>query len=406
MPSTGTGPPVCYTCAVPRFSPFPGLRFDPTRHDLATVTAPPYDVIDDAGRAALAASDPHNVVRLDLPSGDDCYTEAGRCLDRWIAEGVLVRDEPVFYGYRMSWDDVDTGPGSTTGVLGALELSRPGEGGILPHEQTTKKAKTDRLDLLRGARANLSAVWGLSPAVGLAALCEPAEDADVWEWADADGVVHVLWVIDDPVVMGRIADVVASDAVVIADGHHRYETSLAYRDERVAGDGDAGDAAAALVYLVELSEDQLRVGPIHRLVDGLPEGFDLLRALEPFFDVSTGPVPATVREMEAAGVMVLVLTDRRVALRPRDGAFEGVRDLDTSRLDAALADLPPHTLTYQHGVDAIAAKVAAGEAQAGVLMRPATVGQILEIAHGGERMPPKTTFFWPKPRTGAVFRTL
>jgi len=370
------------------------------------VTAPPYDVIDDEEREALAASDPYNAVRLDLPTGDDCYAEAGRCLEQWLEAGVLVRDAPMFYGYRMSWTDDRTGPGATSGVFGALELSRPGEGGILPHEHTTPKAKTDRLELLRGARANLSAVWGLSPARGLTALVAPAPDATVWSWSDEAGVRHELWLIDGTEQIAAIGAAVADHPVVIADGHHRYETSLTYRDERVALDGDAGDAASALVYLVELSDDELHVGPIHRLLDGLPDGFDLVATLEPWFEIVDDEVPATATAMGAAGLMVLVLPDRAVGLRPRHGAFDGVRDLDTSRLDAALADLPPHRLWFQHGDQAIFDKVAAGDAQAGVLVRPATVGQILDIAHGGDRMPPKTTFFWPKPRTGAVFRTL
>lgn len=402
----GPGPVVCYTCAVPRFSPFPGVRYDPATSPLADVTAPPYDVIDEADRAELAARHEHNVVHLDLPEGDDCYVAAGQRLQRWLADGVLVRDDPSFYGYRMSWTSGDGEAQETTGVLGALELSRPGEGGILPHEHTTPKAKTDRLELLRGARANLSPVWGLSPAPGLTELVRPGVDVDPWRWDDGEGITHELWVLDDPERVAAIETAVADHPVVIADGHHRYETSLAYRDERVALEGAAGAAAAALVYLVELSEHELHVGPIHRLIDGLPASFDLVGALAPWFEALDGDAPADVASMVDAGVLVLVLPDRRVALRPRAEAFAATRDLDTSRLDAALADLPPHTLWYQHGEATVAGKVASGEALAGVLVRPATVAQILEIAHGGERMPPKTTFFWPKPRTGTVVRTL
>ena len=392
---------------MPRFAPFPGLRYDPANHDLAEVTAPPYDVIDPDEREALAARHPHNAVHLDLPTGADCYHAAGRCLAEWVADGVLVRDKPVLYGYRMSWGEPGSASaGSTTGVVGALELSDPGSGGILPHERTTTKAKTDRLDLLRGARANLSAIWALSPAPGLAALSAPTDPDRVTTWSDPDGVHHALWVIDEPGTTAAISAAVGAHPVVIADGHHRYETSLAYRDERIAETGTAGDAGATMTFVVELSEEQLRVGPIHRLVTGLPDGSDPLDVLRGHFELFEVDVPETVDAMVAAGVLVAVLADRRVALRPRPGAFEGVRDLDTSRLDAALADAPPHVLTYQHGTDAVAAKVAAGDAQLGVLVRPATVAQILDIAHGGERMPPKTTFFWPKPRTGTVFRTL
>ena len=153
------------------------------------------------------------------------------------------------------------------------------------------------------------------------------------------------------------------------------------------------------MYLVELAEDELSVLPIHRLLSGLPAGFDLAAALDPFFEPRpAGPVTAELADrMDAEGALSLVLPDEAWLLVPRPEAMGEVRDLDTSRLDVALAALPPHELVFQHGIDLVAQRVAAGDAQAGVLLRPATVDQIIEIAHGGERMPPKTTFFHPKP---------
>ena len=145
---------------VPRFEPFPGIRYRADELDLAAVTAPPYDVISPADRAALAGRDPRNVVAIDLPvEGDDPYATAAGVFARWQAEGVLAQDAPSFYVYRMDYRDESGRARHTTGVMGALELSRPGEGGILPHEHTTPKAKSDRLNLLRATRANLSPVW-------------------------------------------------------------------------------------------------------------------------------------------------------------------------------------------------------------------------------------------------------
>jgi uncharacterized protein (DUF1015 family) len=203
---------------------------------------------------------------------------------------------------------------------------------------------------------------------------------------------------------------VAAQPVVVADGHHRYETSLAYRGERVAeaADGSPGLAEATLAYLVELVEDELTVRAIHRLIDGLPDGFDLVAALDPWFEAIGSPpadVPVTTA-MDAAGALCLVLPDREVLLRPRPDALAEARDLDSSRLDVGLAALPAHQLTFQHGPDNVRRIVRNGEAQAGVLLRPATVAQIDATAHGGERMPPKTTFFHPKLKTGLVFRSL
>lgn len=394
-----------------RIEPFRGLRYDDERLDYGLVTAPPYDVIDEAERAELASRSPVQAVHLDLPidEGDvSRYDVACRTLRQWRDEGVLVQDEePALYVYRMGYKD-DTGRlRQTAGVIGALELAKPGTGGVLPHEQTTPKAKSDRLEMLRSCKANLSAVWGLSTAAGLSDLCE-LPGPPVAAWTDGEGVHHRLWPITQPGVIEAISSAVSSEPVVIADGHHRWSTSLQYRDERhEAGDGP-GPWDLAMTYVVELVEEQLLVQPIHRLVNGLPEGFDLLGALEASFEAfDAGPVgPELLDRMDDAGALCLVTSDGAWLLRPRPEAMEGVRDLDSSRLDRGLAGFDGVELTYQHGVENILGAVSSGRAQAGVLLRPATVQQITDIAHGGELMPPKTTFFWPKPRTGQVFRLL
>jgi uncharacterized protein (DUF1015 family) len=400
---------------VPRFEPFRGIRYDVDRLDPARVTAPPYDVISPDDRQALLAEAPENVVRVDLPVADladpdaDPYALAAALFERWRHEGVLVEDpQPSFTVYRMEAPDEDGVVRHTTGVIGALELSRPGEGGILPHEFTTPKAKSDRLDLLRSTSANLSPVWGLSPAAGLTDLLE-GDEAPLSRF-DADGVVHTVWRITDPERVAAIAAAIGSEPIVIADGHHRYETSLAYRDERRATDpdGSAGGAESVLCFVVELVDEELNVGPIHRLLSGLPDQFDVAAALEPFFSLEPFELTGggTVRHLQEEGALALVTQDGAWLLRPRPEAMTEARDLDSSRLDVALATVDDVTVVYQHGVDHVRTAVAKGEAQAGVLLRPVTVGQILEIAHGGERMPPKSTFFFPKPRTGIVFRDL
>jgi uncharacterized protein (DUF1015 family) len=400
---------------VPRFEPFRGIRYDVERLDPAAITAPPYDVIGPAEREALVATAAENVVRIDLPVPDpqdqaaDPYSVAAELFRTWRAEGVLV-DDPVasFTVYRMEAPDEDGVVRGTTGVIGSLELSRPGEGGILPHEFTTPKAKSDRLDLLRSTGANLSPVWGLSPAEGLTDLL--AVDDEPLARFEADGVLHTVWRITDPARIEAIVDAIGAEPVVIADGHHRYETSLAYRDERRAAsaDGTAGGAESVLCFVVELVDDELTVGPIHRLLSGLPDDLDLREALEPFFAIEPFDLDAdrVVRRLQDLGGLALVTPDGAWLLTPRPEAVGEARDLDSSRLDVALAALPSPTVVYQHGVDHVRAAVASGEAQAGVLLRPATVAQIVDIAHGGERMPPKTTLFAPKPRTGVVFRDL
>lgn len=395
---------------MPEFKPFPGIRYDTATHDIAAVTAPPYDVIDGRGRAELLARDPHNVVRVDLPDeadGPDRYAEAARTFATWLDDGVLVRDaEPTFTVYRMDYTDDAGRPAHTLGVLGALRLTRPDEGEILPHEHTTPKAKTDRLDLLRATRVNLSAIWGLSLTEGLTEACTIDAPADE-TWTDPDGVTHSVWVVADQERCARISALVAATPIVVADGHHRYETSVAYRDERRAT-GDAPEGAeAAMVYVVELTETELTVRPIHRLVEGVDDTA-LAARLDEFFTRSPAEKldDAIVPRMVAEGALVHIAPDGAgTFLTPRPGAFETTEDLDSSRLAEALAGLPDAQVVYQHGVDNIVRAVGGGEATHGFLLRPATVGQIRENAHAGRRMPPKTTFFHPKPRTGPVFRS-
>jgi uncharacterized protein (DUF1015 family) len=391
--------------SVARFEPFPAIRYDLDRVSLPEVVSPPYDVIDDAQRAELASRSPFNAVRIDLPvdeDGRDRYEVARGLLHDWQADGVLATDAaPAFTVYRMVYDDDAGRQRHTTGVIGALELAAPGTD-ILPHEHTTPKAKSDRLDMLRSCRANTSAIWGLSLAKGLTDLL-PVDAEPQADFTDDDGVRHTVWTIDDPELCSAISSSVAAQPVVIADGHHRYETSLAYRAER-----EPGPASLTLAYLVELVEDELTVRAIHRLLAGLPDGFDLVAALEPWFE-PLGPPPADVpvtTAMDQAGALCVVGPAGEMLIRPRPDALAEARDLDSARLDVALAALPAHELTFQHGPDNVRRAVAGGQAQAGVLLRPATVAQIEATAHGGERMPPKTTFFHPKLKTGLVFRSL
>lgn len=401
--------------SVPRFEPFAGIRYAPNV-DLSAATAPPYDVISRDERAALAGGHPANAVHLDLPDeadGSERYRMAATTLSRLLDEGTLRVDAaPAFYAYRMSFLDETGVERRTTGVLGALELTRPAEGQILPHEHTTPKAKSDRLDLLRATGYNHSPIWALTPVAGLATACLTDRPADA-ECTDGDGVHHELWVMTDPATHDAIRAIVAARPVVVADGHHRYETSLAYRDERRA-DHDGGDWDSTLALVVELADDELHVRAIHRLVRGLPDGLDLAAALASWFDVSPTTVsPTTPADMVEAGALVLVLPGGSARLlRAREGAFgPEVADLDSARLATALAALPPHEVVYQHGVDQIVAALeeppdGGARFDAGFLLRPATVAQIAATAEGGERMPPKTTFFWPKPRTGFVYRKL
>ncbi|HEX2046350.1 MAG TPA: DUF1015 domain-containing protein [Acidimicrobiales bacterium] len=401
---------------MPRFDPFAGVRYDLDRVELDDVIAPPYDVIGPEDQAALEARSPYNVVRLDLPhdeDGGDRYAVARSRFDRWLAEGILRTDpEPGFYAYRMGYHDPAGNSRQVAGVLGALEVVAPGEGDVLPHEQTQDKIRTDRLQLLRACRADLSPVWGLSMAEGISDLCAGAPGTPVARCTDEEGVHHRMWRLTQPGVLDAVAETVRSAPVVIADGHHRYATALAYRDEQRAARGGArGDEDLIMALVCELADSQASVRPIHRVVAGLPEGTDVVGALEPLFEVAATDLPvATLPERmeEVGGLALLMGADEAWLLTPRAAGDEVEDDLrpDTALLDEALAKLPPHTLAFDPSLDSVTAQVAAGKASAAVLLRPVDVGQIARNALAGRRMPTKTTFFHPKPRTGMVFRRM
>jgi uncharacterized protein (DUF1015 family) len=401
---------VCQSGAVPRFEPFVGLRYDPTRVHLDQVIAPPYDIIEPVERSHLASRHAANAVHVELPEADlragiDRYQVAAQLFAGWQAEGTLRADPaPAFYPYRM----ITPEGVSSTGVIGALGIDEEG-GDVLPHEETLPKPKSDRYDLLSATRANLSPIWGLSLADGVSDALAP-EGPPAIDVLDDDGVHHQLWVLDDPAAVAAVRRAVEAAPVVVADGHHRYDTARKFRRDQREALGDApADHDLIMALIVELSEDQLTVGPIHRAISGLAPGTDLPAAFARFFDVvragdSSDRVVSALGESQS---LALITADDAYMLLPRPGAAEAIgSDLDSSLVSAALEALPEHESTHKHTWPEALESLHKGEAQAVVLLRPVTVAQISEWAAARRRMPPKTTYFSPKPRTGMVFRAL
>ncbi len=392
---------------MPRFLPFAAIRYSGDV-DVTRRTAPPYDVFDEHERQRRAQSDPHNFVWIDYPlesDGPTRYDSAASTMNRWLADGVLVRDPlPSFSVYRMRFTDEAGRTRETVGVVGALEVVDEGAGGVLPHERTTPKAKTDRLDLTRATRTNLSPVWGLSLASGLTALLTtPGEIVAIC--TDEDGVVHTLEKVDDPARCAQISAVVGGSDVLIADGHHRYAISRTYRDEIRRSGGPSG-AEETMTFVQELVQEQLSVAAIHRLYD--VDAATLLGALGEFFDtrdagqVNTG----TIAEMDDLGALCLVDgAGQGTWLSPKSDRFAGIRDLDSARLEHALSTTP-HTVRYQHGVNHVLEEISSGRALSGILIRPVSLAEIRRTAETGDLMPPKSTFFTPKLRSGMVIRPL
>ena len=309
-------------------------------------------------------------------------------------------------------------PRHTRGVIGALTLPEPGDASVLPHERTAAKAKSDRLALLQATRANVDPIWGLSLAPGLTAQLEP--DTELARCVDVDGVIHDLGAIDDP---ARIADIsarIASTPVVLADGHHRFETACAYRDELRAAGREVGGAGAIMMLMVELVEDELDIEPIHRLLD-LPAGLDLRArladafAVEPLGAYSSDEIEHLQRRMaDAHGLGIVDHDGLALAIPNADLRASALADEDpaVASTDAAVVEalvaprLPEATWRYWHDASGVAAQVDKGTASAAILCSPVSVAQTRAAATNRARMPQKTTFFTPKPLSGMVYRKL
>ena len=399
--------PAWHPLPVPRFTPFPALRYSAVEID--DVIAPPYDVLSDSDVEQLRGRSPINICHVDVPrvrDGDGRYDAAAALLREWVETGVMtVDDEPTFTIYRLRFTDASGTDRNIVGVLGGLEVVDEGAGGVLGHERVTPKASSDRLELTRSTQANLSPIWGLSLAGGLSdLLAEPAEHLSS---VTVEGVEHVVERVRDAGRIAAISEAIGSDDVLIADGHHRYGIARSYRDEvRAETGGSHGLAEDTLAFISELSVGQLSVEAIHRLYQGTSVE-ELTSHLSTRFELheAEGPNDSTLKEMERRGALFLVAPGGGWWLTPRDGAFDHMRGIDGAWLEEALADLD-HRVTYQHGVRHVVDAVGNGDAVAGVLIRPVSVAEIQRTAREGDLMPPKSTFFTPKLRTGLVVRSV
>jgi len=314
---------------------------------------------------------------------------------------------PSFTLYRMRFVDATGTERDTVGVLGGLEVVDEGADGVLPHERTTPKAKTDRLDLTRATNTNLSPVWGLSLTIGLTDLLRDPGEV-VGECHDEQGVQHLVERVVKPERVAAISAAVGASPVLIADGHHRYGVARMFRDEVRSLTGRAdGTAELTLAYVGELVPEQLSIRAIHRLYAGADHA-RLREALARCFELSDAPMPslAMLGDLVDKGVLALIGPDGAAEfMTPRPGAFDDVRALDGAWLEHALADLPVE-VDYQHGVAEVLEAVVSGRAHSAVLISPVSIAEIERTARERLLMPPKSTFFTPKVRTGLVLRSL
>ncbi|MGP3967559.1 DUF1015 family protein [Streptomyces sp. 6N223] len=413
-------------------APFRALRYAPARvSSLAAVTSPPYDVVvRPDGLRELETADPYNIVRLTLPQADDPaegHRRAAAALRRWLAEGVLAQDpEPALYVYEQR--PGEGGP-VQRGLIGALRLTPPRQGVVLPHEDVMPEVVADRASLMRSTAANLEPLLlsyrSDGRLAGAAAVVEAAAGrTPLLEFRAGDGIRHRLWAVTDPAGIAEATGDLARRRALIADGHHRWATCLRLAQEH----GGRPPWDRGLVLLVDTARHPLRVQPIHRVLAGLPLGTALARLREAAgaFRVRrlSGPPRKALAELAStpgnafvlAGGGELYLLNRpapgllaRAVPRDRPRAW---RELDATVLNAALLrevwrlpDAAPSRIGYLHDA---AAAVGQAKASGGcaVLMRPVAEETVRTLAERGVTMPHKSTSFGPKPASGLVLRLL
>ncbi|MBC9728714.1 DUF1015 domain-containing protein [Streptomyces sp. TRM68367] len=411
-------------------TPFRGLRYDPDRvGSLAAVTSPPYDVVvRPDGVLQLQSADPYNIVRLILPQAATPSTrneQAADTLRRWLSEGVLTADpEPGLYVYEQR----DGGGMLQRGIIGALRVSDPAEGVVLPHEDVMPHIVADRAALMRATSANLEPLLltyrGNGPASAAAEAVErTAEKPPLLSTTTEDGFSHRLWSVTDPTEVAKIQADLAQHQALIADGHHRWATYRTLCAEHPSpSPWDHG-----LVLLVDTARYPLRVRAIHRLLHALPVR-DALAALDGLFQVRRLDAPLeealeTLADAACAGNAFLLagggafhLVDRPdpelLARTVPTGHPAAWRTLDATVLHATLLDhvwrIPedsPAHIAYIHDTAATVRK-AERDGGTAVLMHPVREEVVRDLARQGVTMPRKSTSFGPKPASGLVLRAL
>lgn len=438
---------------MPQIVPFKGTYFNRSKiADVSRVVTQPYDRIDAKLKDEYYARDPHNIVRIDFGKdepGDgeslNRYTRAKTFLDQWLKEEILVTDRaPAIYPYFQTYQ-TPAGPKTRRGLVAAVKLEEFGKGTIYPHEQTHAKPKEDRLKLLHATRTHYGHIFMLysDPAKSLADLFdEVARTHPLLEATDDFGEWHRLWKIDDPKVVKRIQKDLEKRDAIIADGHHRYETALAYKQEAKAKSGAAEDYVMAT--LINMDDEGLTIYPTHRIVSDVPN-FDaarMLKALAKWFDVRDYTFEAEsepfarqefIEDVRIEGLsktsfgIVVAGEDSYTLLNlARPEGLEKLQDVkrsaDWRRLDVnVLHDvilrgqlgITPEDTKHErfvryarHAQEVVDAVRKQRAAQVGFIVNPVKIGQIRSIVKLGERFPQKTTDFYPKLLTGMMLYRL
>jgi uncharacterized protein (DUF1015 family) len=406
---------------------------------LDAVAAPPYDVIGPQQRAALLERSQYNAVAVDLPkpygetgpqdTGGDPYRRAAATMDAWREAGALLADsEPAIWAMTQDYTGPDGAPRTRHGILARVRVEDFDAGQVLPHERTLPGPKKDRLDLTRATRHNLSPIFSLSTVDPWPLVAPAVEGTEPWgEASDDGGTVTRVWRVGDPAVHAQVTELLADAQLLIADGHHRYETAIAYRDEV----GGEGDDQFTLMALTGLDDPGLTVFPTHRLLSGFAgdparqESFG--QGVRDLFDVTEVPIEKLdPLGEEGAGVFGYIDSHHKRAFRLRlkdstiaaldeqlAGKPEAYRRLDAAILEtlvlkrvAGLSEddiLAKRGIGYAKSVEDSLALLEDGTYDVAFVLRPIPVDQVRAICESEENMPPKSTYFFPKVLTGLVF---
>jgi uncharacterized protein (DUF1015 family) len=436
---------------MPVLAAFAALRYDSAVvGDLAKVVAPPYDVISPAEQDALYRAHPQNVVRLILAKdsdGADRYASAARDLSDWRARGILKLDPtPALYPYEQRFTLATGEEHTRAGFIALVRLEDPGKG-VKPHERTLAAPLEDRFRLMSATHANLSQIFAIfrDPAREVDAALSGARGEPVAQARTADGIQHAMWRVTDPAVIAAVAKRLREEPLIIADGHHRYETALRYRAAQRTLQPSASPRASfeyVPMFLCNTADPGLVILPTHRMLRSA-EGFDvasLRQRLEEHFHLIERPVPPPtpmgarlvarlLADVAAHGPsfavvsnalpsMILATVKPKLNLDeiPSVPAAPALRGLDVTALHtlclerlvglSAEAVTKGGAITYVKDTAEALRLCRAGEVAAGFLLPSTRIEQVAEVAEAGERMPQKSTFFYPKILSGLVLRPI
>lgn len=419
--------------------PFRALRFNPEKAgDISTLTCPPYDIISEEQRREFLNTNEHNVIRLELPKGDNPYDEAGTILREWEEQGILKQDTaPAIYIYEEEFKAY----GETKrvkGVICRVKVEDFSKGVVLPHEETLSKAKQDRFNLMKTTFCNFSQIYSLymdEEHTTLKRIDALSGGKPRFEFSDGT-VTHRLWIVNDLVAIHAICEDFADRKLYIADGHHRYETAINFRnychENNISKEGD--DPDYVMMMLVDMQHDGLVVFPTHRLVRGL-ENFDaqaLLEGCKQYFEVFPmdnisdiepnldalyrqgkkafafydGGTKWNLLILKDIGVMKEILPQKSAASQGLDVTvlhslvLERILGIDAENMANQI------NLTYTRSFEEAISSVQKGDSQCTFILNPTRVSEIRDVAAAGEKMPQKSTYFYPKLITGLVMNQM